>query len=306
MAKKKYKILIVEDSRINQEVLLRILKHDHNLILAKTGTEALEVAKKEIPDLILLDIILPEMDGFEVLTRLKKNDSTHSIPVIIISGMAKPDDEVKGLSLGAVDYITKPFHDIVVKTRIDTQLRILKQMRMIEEIGFIDTLTNIPNRRQFDKFLVREWNRAIRENTSISIMMIDVDHFKMYNDTYGHQQGDVALQMVADATVTSFKRSVDIAARWGGEEFAVLLVNTTLVGTMKVAEDIRRNVEAISIPAADGTSFHNVTISIGVAHMVPKKDYSMSDLIRQADEALYKAKDLGRNQVCSANMMKDS
>jgi len=299
MAKKKNKILIVEDSRINQEVLFRILKHDHTLLLAKTGPEALEIAKREHPDIILLDIILPEMDGFEVLTRLKKNESTHSIPVLIISGMAKPDDEVKGLTLGAVDYITKPFHDIVVKTRIDTQLRILKQMRMIEEIGFIDTLTNIPNRRQFDKFLVREWNRAIREKTPVSILMIDVDHFKIYNDTFGHPQGDVALQMVADAIVSSFKRSVDIAARWGGEEFAVLLVSTLPGGTMKVAEAIRQNVEATKIPSADGTTQHSVTISIGVAHMIPTNEDSISDLVRKADEALYKAKDRGRNQVCS-------
>ena len=299
MAKKKHKILIVEDSRINQEVIFRILKEENKLLLAKDGVSGLEMAISEQPDLILLDIVLPKMDGFDVLAELKKNDLTHNIPVIIISGKVKPDDEVRGLKLGAVDYITKPYHDIVVKTRIETQLKILRQIRLIEDLGYIDMLTNIPNRRQFDRHLTREWNRALREQTSLSLLMIDVDHFKMYNDAHGHPQGDVALQKVADAIITSSKRSIDIAARWGGEEFSVLLPNTELEGAMKVAEEIRQSVEDAIIPNADGTDNHNVTISIGVAPIVPSNDNSISQLIIQADKALYKAKDKGRNTVCS-------
>jgi len=299
MGKKKHKILVVEDSRINQEVIFRILKQDNKMLLAKDGVEGLEMAVSEQPDLILLDILLPKMDGFTVLTELKKNELTHTIPVIIISGKANPDDEVKGLRLGAVDYITKPYHDIVVKTRIETQLKILRQIRLIEELGFIDMLTNIPNRRQFDRHLTREWNRALREQTSISILMIDVDHFKIYNDTHGHPQGDIALQTVADAIVTSLKRSIDIAARWGGEEFSVLLPNTELEGAMKVAEEIRKNVEDSIIPNDYGQEGHNVTISIGVAPMLPSSDNSISQFVQQADKALYKAKDEGRNTVCS-------
>ena len=295
----KYKVLIVEDSKLNQEVLRRILADDYSLILAQDGIEALETIRNEHPDLILLDIVLPGADGFEILTELRKHDSTRSIPVIIISGMSKPDDEVKGLTMGAVDYITKPFHEVVVKARVDTHIRILKQMRIIEKFGFVDTLTNIPNRRQFDQDLIREWNRAIREKTPLSILMIDVDHFKMYNDSYGHQQGDVALQTVAGAITSSLKRSIDIAARWGGEEFSVLLPNTALEGAMLVAEDIRRNVESAQIPDADGVSHHNVTISTGVAPMPPANG-SIADLIRRADEALYAAKDMGRNRVCAA------
>jgi len=293
-----YKILIVEDSKLNQEVLRRILADEHTIILAQTGDEALELARNEHPDLILLDIILPGMDGFDVLTELKKSDKTRTIPVIIISAMTKPDDEVKGLTLGAVDYITKPFHEIVVKTRVDTHLRILKQMRVIEKFGFIDTLTNIPNRRQFDRDVIREWNRGKRDQTPFSILMIDVDHFKMYNDTHGHQQGDIALVTVASAIKTSLKRSTDIAARWGGEEFAVLLPETGLDGAMSVAEEIRKNVEASMIPGDDSVSVHNVTISIGVAPVVPTDDTNIAEIIRRADEALYKAKDSGRNRVC--------
>ena len=298
MELKKYKILIVEDSRLNQELLNRILKSEYEIIFALNGAEGLEKARNDGPDLILLDIILPLVDGFDVLTELKKQDHTRTIPVIIISGMSKPDDEVKGLLLGAVDYITKPFHEVVVKARVDTQIRILKQVRIIEQFGFVDMLTNIPNRRQFDHNLQTEWNRAMRENEPVSLLMIDVDHFKLYNDSYGHQQGDIALQTVAKAIAKTLKRKVDVAARWGGEEFAVLLPNTVPEGVMKVAERIRKNVESAVITEPDGMSQHNVTISIGVAHVLPSSDIKVAELIRQADEALYKAKDMGRNRVC--------
>jgi len=301
MSEDKLKILIVEDSKLNQEILRKILSKDYTIVIAQDGAEALEKVKAEHPDLILLDIILPGMDGFGVLTELKKNDASHSIPVLIISGRSNPDDEVKGLKLGAVDYITKPFHEIVVKARVDTQIRILTQMRIIEEFGFIDTLTSIPNRRQFDQFLVREWNRTRRDKIPFSILMIDVDHFKMYNDTHGHQQGDVALQTVASTIASSLKRKSDTAARWGGEEFAVLLPNTTLEGAMQVAEDIRRNIESAAIPVSGDDSYHHVTISMGVAQMLPDTDISIANLILQADMALYNAKDKGRNRVCAGS-----
>ena len=297
MKEKKLKILIIEDSKLNQEVLRRILHNDYTLDFVGDGAEALEKIKAESTDLILLDLILPGMNGFEVLSELRKCESTRSIPVIIITGRTDPEEEVKGLQLGATDYITKPFHEVVVKARVETQIRLLKQMRIIENFGFIDTLTNIPNRRQFDQLMVREWNRAKREKTPFSIMMIDVDHFKMYNDTHGHQQGDVALQTVASTITASLKRSTDIAARWGGEEFAVLLQNTLLDGAMQVAEDIRKNIEMTEIPGTDKEADYNVTISIGVATMSPDNNTSIPDLILKADMALYKAKDTGRNRV---------
>ena len=300
MEENKLKILIIEDSMLNQEILRRILTNDYIVEFAKDGAEALEKVRAEFTDLILLDLILPGIDGFEVLVELKKCDSTHSIPVIIITGRSDPEEEVKGLKLGAADYITKPFHEVVVKARVETQVRILKQMRIIENFGFIDTLTNIPNRRQFDQHMVREWNRAKRDKTPLSIMMIDVDHFKMYNDTHGHQQGDIALQTVAGTITSSLQRSIDIAARWGGEEFAVLLQNTKNDGAMKVAEKIRKNIESTVISGANNETDYNVTISIGVATMLPDSDTLIPELILQADKALYKAKDSGRNRAYSA------
>ncbi|MCL2627994.1 MAG: diguanylate cyclase [Oscillospiraceae bacterium] len=295
----KQKILIVEDSKLNQEILRNILQKDYKLDFAIDGTVALDKVKKAPPDIILLDLILPGMDGFGILTELKKCDSTRSIPVIIITGRSDPEEEAKGLNLGAVDYITKPFHAVVVNARVETQVKILKQMRIIEKFGFIDTLTNIPNRRHFDQTFIKEWNRAKREKKPISIVMIDVDHFKMYNDTHGHQQGDVALQTVAGTVTSSLKRTADIAARWGGEEFAVLLPNTTLEGAMHIAEEIRSNIEASDIPCGKGGKSHKITISMGVAQTLPDKDASIAELILQADRALYKAKDTGRNKVCA-------
>ena len=302
MNKEKSKILIVDDSKFNQAILQRILGEDHTLSVAVDGNGALNKAKTEYPDIILLDIVLPGMNGFDVLTELKKNDSTHSIPVIIISAMSKPDDEVRGLTLGAVDYITKPFNEIVVKTRIETQLKILKQMRIIEKYGFLDTLTGIPNRRQFDRDIINEWSRAMRSNSPMSLLMIDVDHFKMYNDTHGHQQGDIALQTVAKVIESSLKRSSDIAARWGGEEFSVLLPSTPLEGALKVAEDIRANVESAIITCTENSSPHNVTVSTGAVSVIPSQSISIADIIRHADEALYAAKDKGRNRVHSSDL----
>jgi len=305
-----YKILIADDSRLSQEALCQILRQkysddaeteqsDHTFILARTGYEALEKVASELPDLILLDIIMPGMDGFAVLAELKKSDLTRSIPVIIITGMSRAEDEVKGFLLGAVDYITKPFHEAVVKARIETHLRIVSQMRIIERCSFVDTLTNLPNRRQFDNNMIAEWNRAVREKIPISVLMVDVDHFKIFNDTHGHQLGDLALQVVAKEILSSLKRSSDVAARWGGEEFSVLLPNTTLEGAMKVAEDIRKNVEAAVIQMPCGASQLQVTVSAGVASFIPGNDSDISEIIRRADEALYIAKDSGRNKVCS-------
>ena len=299
MKEKKLKILIIEDSKLNREILQKILEKDYSIIFAHDGIEALEKAKTEHPDLILLDIVLPGIDGFNVLLELKKSETLQAIPVIFITGRSNPDDEVKGLKLGAVDYITKPFHEIVVKARVETQIRILNQIRIIEKLSFIDTLTEIPNRRMFDQSLKKEWNRARREKHPISTLMIDIDHFKIYNDTHGHQQGDVALKKVAEIITSSLKRSTDIAARWGGEEFTVLLPNTTIDGAKHIAEDIRKNVEAASIPCSASNSYHKITVSVGAANILPDKTNSVMKLIMLADTALYKAKETGRNRICA-------
>ena len=305
-----FKILIVDDSRFNLEVLSRILLAaaetddpdypKYTMTKASSGTEALEKALEEKPDLILLDIIMPGMSGFDVLAILKETEELRGIPVIIISGLADENDEEKGLSLGAVDYITKPFKNSIVIARVKTHLKIVAQMRIIERLSIIDQLTNIPNRRYFDNRIATEWKRTIREKVDISVLMIDVDHFKKFNDTYGHQQGDVVLKEVAATIKATVKRPTDIVARWGGEEFVVLLINTELEGAMIVAEQIRQGVENLKVYNINDPDVPlHVEVSIGAASMAPVAESLMEELVGDADKALYTAKETGRNKVCS-------
>jgi diguanylate cyclase (GGDEF)-like protein len=294
---KKNTLLIVDDERTNLKILANILSPDYTIYTATSGASAIEKARGYMPDLILLDIVMPEMDGYETLAELKKNQQLQKTPVIFITGLSDDKDEEKGLSLDAADYITKPFSAMIVKLRVRNQIQIINQLRTIQRLSMMDQLTNLPNRRSFDERLHMEWRQAMREHTLISMLMMDVDHFKHFNDTYGHQQGDVVLQIVSNVFPRSFKRSGDFAARWGGEEFAALLPNTPLAGAMDVAEKIRSGIEAATIPCFDGSTA-KVTISIGVNTLMPTQDSSLDAFISGADKALYAAKESGRNKVC--------
>ena len=294
---KKNSILIVDDEKSNLTVLTNMLGQEYIIYTAKDGQDAINKALNLSPDLILLDTIMPEMDGYEVLTKLKNTEETRNIPVIIIIGLYSSEDEEKGLLLNAMDFISKPFHPPIVRLRIRNQIQIVNQLRTIEHLSMIDQLTNIPNRRNFDSRLKMEWSRAIREKTSISLFMIDVDKFKVYNDTYGHQQGDVALLTVSNIYTRTLRRPGDFVARWGGEEFAVLLPVSDADGALLVAEQMRANVENTAIPCSDG-GVTKVTISIGVNTELPNNGSSLDGFISGADRALYAAKENGRNKVC--------
>jgi len=292
-------LLIVDDDASSLMALTHILQADYKIYTAKDGASALKKAAKYLPDLILLDILMPKMDGYEVLGALRKPENAwEEIPVIFITGLNHCHDEEKGLALGARDYITKPFQATIVKLRIKHQIQIINQLRTIRHLSMIDTLTEIANRRSFDARLRSEWARAIRENAPISMLLIDVDHFKDYNDTYGHQQGDVALQTIAKLFAQKFKRPGDFLARWGGEEFAGLLSNTDMQGGLMLGEEIRVGVEGLVIPCADGSST-KMTISVGVNTQVPTQDSSIDAFISCSDKALYAAKSAGRNRVCA-------
>ena len=297
MEEKKNTLLIVDDENANLKVLTHILGSEYTIFTASNGASAIEKAKEFIPDLILLDIMMPDMDGYATLTEIKNCEVIQKIPVIFITGLDSDEDEEKGLSLEAADYITKPFSATIVKLRVRSQIQIVNQMRTIERLSMIDQLTNIPNRRSFDERLPLEWGRAIRTQTPISILILDLDHFKNYNDTYGHLQGDKALQVVAKVFIQELKRSGDIVARWGGEEFAILLSDTDINGAMDIAERIRLKIENLPIPLADD-SVSKITASIGVYSLVPTKNDVHEDFIRNADMALYTAKREGRNRVC--------
>jgi diguanylate cyclase (GGDEF)-like protein len=290
--------LAVDDEKANLLVLNHILA-EYTIVTAASGTEALERVAADSPDLILLDIIMPGIDGFEVLKRLKEIEETAAIPVIIITGLSGDDDEEKGLLLGAVDYITKPFKNHIVQARVRTHIQIVRQMRTIEQLGLIDPLTGIANRRSFDDRFALEWRRTHREHKPLSFMMMDVDKFKVYNDTYGHPQGDALLKELAKIFASAAKRAADLACRLGGEEFGVLLPETDLDAAVKAAEKIRLSVEALRVPAKDG-GITQATISIGVVSMIPDDSMKAADFIARADKRLYAAKAGGRNRVCSA------
>jgi len=298
MEDKKYTILITDDEKSNLLVLAGILSPKYNILTAKSGARALALAKEQAPDLILLDVIMPGMSGFGVIAKLKESAETDKIPVIFITGLSDADSEEKGLLLGAVDYITKPFNKDIVKARVNTHIRIIDQMRVIERMGLIDPLTKIINRRGFETRLDIEWYRALREQSPISVFMMDIDKFKNYNDTYGHLQGDSALKAVAGKLSQALKRSSDLAARWGGEEFIGLMPNSDAYNAFEVAEQLRQSIAAAIIPAADGTET-SVTVSIGINTVVPSSDTSTGDFIKYADKALYRAKETGRNRVCN-------
>jgi len=293
--KKEFTILITDDEKTNLDILGSILSPMYNLLISRSGPRALELAKEHKPDLILLDVLMPEMSGFDVISQLKASEDTDKIPVIFITGLTDAANEEKGFFLGAVDYIVKPFNKSIVKARVNTHIKIIDQMRTIELIGLIDPLTKISNRRGFENRLKVEWGRAHREGTPISFLIMDIDKFKNYNDTYGHQQGDVALKTFAEAASKTLMRAVDFAARWGGEEFVILLPGTDVEGAAGIAERVRENVEATVIYAEDGAETR-ITVSIGVNSIIPEDDSDVSDFISKADQALYKAKESGRNR----------
>ncbi|MCL2181118.1 MAG: diguanylate cyclase [Treponema sp.] len=292
----KNKILIVDDEKANLKILTHILGSEYTIYTATNGASALEKAKELLPDLILLDILMPEMDGYQTLSAIKNSEQLKNIPVVFTTGLDSDEDEEKGLSLDAADYITKPFSSPIVKLRVRNQIQIVNQLRVIESLSMIDQLTQIPNRRNFDYRLNVEWKQAIREQQPISLLMIDLDKFKDLNDIFGHQNGDFALKTIAELFKKSLRRPADFTARWGGEEFIVLLPNTHLDGALEVAEMIRSDAEKTSIVFSGGAQ-SNITLSIGVTSIVPKQDSNKEAFLSKADKALYHAKESGRNRV---------
>ncbi|MDR3238703.1 MAG: diguanylate cyclase [Clostridiales bacterium] len=295
-----YSILIVDDERADILALSEILSRQYTIYVAKSADAALKLIQKNWPDLILLDVLMPEVSGFEMLARLKSAEDTEEIPVIFIAGLDNPKDEEQGFILGAVDYIKKPFISAIVKARVKTQIKIIHQMRVNEHLGMTDPLTGLANRRKFDEFASREWKMAIREHRHISFLMMDLDKFKTYNDTYGHPQGDTLLRAVSAVFMAAARRPLDLAARRGGEEFGVLLPDADAPNALSIAEKIRRDVEALRVPSASGDEITRTTISIGVISTAPQFGDDWNVFVAKADENLYRAKEGGRNRVQGA------
>lgn len=290
------KILIVDDEKANLKVLSDLLKDEAEITLAKTGEQAIEKAKNYHPDLILLDVVMPGMDGFEVISRLKSLEQLQSIPIIFITGLTDQAFEEKGLNLGACDYILKPFHARIVKARVRMHLQLVKQRKMLEDLALIDPLTAIANRRKYNEMLDIEWRSAMRNDDWLSIAMLDIDKFKDFNDRYGHAIGDEVLYKVASTIAQQLNRSRDFVARYGGEEFVVLMPNTEREGAERIAEQIRCAVANINISEWVGDDL-SLTLSIGGVTLKPTKQMDVEKVVDDADKLLYQAKSNGRNQI---------
>ena len=297
MTESRQRILMVDDIAANIKILSAILKHEYDILVATNGSDALEIALVEQPDVILLDVMMPDMDGYEVCSRLKADPRTHDIPVIFISAMNEVEDEARGLEVGGLDYITKPINPAIVKARVRIHLELKRQRDILQRISMIDGLTGIANRRRFDEALEREWRRCHRSDSPLSLILVDVDFFKNYNDHYGHLAGDECLKKVAAAMADQNRRAADIVARFGGEEFACLLPDTGADAAHAMAVRLGEAVAALAIPHARSDAAGHVTISLGVATLIPGEGDVASSLIDQADRGLDHAKQNGRNRV---------
>lgn len=294
------KILVVDDVPVKRQLLARLLQKDYSVLEAENGATALHMAFEHRPDLILLDVMMPDMNGYEVIRHLKNDARTAQIEVIFITGLDSPEDEARGLKVGASDYISTPFDAEVVRARVALQLRTLQQRRILEALAHVDELTAIPNRRCLDRTLRAELSRAGRSGQPISLAMLDVDHFKQYNDHYGHGMGDRVLQAIATVLHDGLQRPGDLAARYGGEEFVLVLPDTPLSGACAVARRLLQAIEALQIRHECSPVSPHVTVSIGVvstAGLYPL--ITPEALMSRADACLYLAKAEGRNRVVS-------
>jgi len=308
---KRHKVLIVDDSPANIEILYTILRRDYDILFAKSGADGVRIVKQERPDLILLDIMMPDMDGYQVCALLKEEPLTADIPVIFITAMGSDQDETRGLDCGAIDYITKPITPAIVKARVRNHLALkrshdlLEQLsaelgeknRQLEVLAREDGLTGLANRRHFDEVLDAEIKRAMRTRRCLSLILCDLDHFKNYNDRYGHLAGDQCLRSIGDIMRGTFKRAGDLAARYGGEEFAVILPDTGTEHAGRLAQRLRQALAARELPHdIDGVP-GLVTLSVGVVGAQTSRERAADWFISNADQALYRSKDNGRNQV---------
>lgn len=312
MVKHEMSVLIVDDNPQNLKVLGNVLKQntDYNLAFALNGEEALDYIEKHSPDMILLDVMMPGLDGFEVCKKLNQEEGTEDIPVIFITAKSEPEDIIKGFKVGGVDYVTKPFNEAELLMRIATHMELKRSRDMlelknkelteaydkIEHLALTDTLTGIPNRRNLTNLMGKEASRSRRNGTTFSLIMCDIDFFKKVNDTYGHDTGDYVLCEVASIIQESVRQQ-DVVGRWGGEEFLIMLPETKMEDATSVAEKLRKAIESKEMAFHD-YSF-KVTMTFGVS--VFETDLGIEKSIKKADDALYEGKQSGRNKVVQAH-----
>lgn len=320
-------ILIVDDSSHSRLVIRSMLKAAGyaELLTAESAQDAFKQLGKDGStgtargvDLILMDVVMPGIDGIEACRLIKAREHLQDIPIIMVTAKTEVEDLQLAFAAGAIDYINKPPNKIELLARVSSVLKLKYEMdrrkarekellevtrqlteanQMLQRLSFLDGLMGIANRRYFDEFLDLEWKRARRTRSPLSLILIDIDFFKAYNDTYGHPGGDNCLKQVASVLRSGARRARDLIARYGGEEFAIVLPDTPIEGATSVAEALRAGVEALGIAHAHSQISDHVTISVGLATTVPSQNTTPADLITVADQALYQAKKEGRNRI---------
>lgn len=294
------KILVVDDSAVQAAQLKAILDDEYDVTVAQTAEDGLRRTSGESYSLILLDVVMPGMDGFTLLKKLQEEIITQSVPVILITSLSDVMHEQRGLVLGAVDYITKPFSPLIVKARVNTHIKLYNFRRQVEQQSMTDQLTGIANRRRYDRYSAIKWRETIRLQLPFSICMFDIDHFKIYNDTFGHPAGDKVIAAVAKTISTHLHRSTDFVARYGGEEFVALSMGDRSDKIFGHLKRVRQAVEDLHIPH-DPSASQWVTVSVGGVTIVPPPDGSYAFYLKVADTMLYDAKKSGRNRVVWAD-----
>ncbi len=294
------KILIVDDSVLQATQLKNILQEEYEITVAQTAAEGLHQASNGNYSLILLDVVMPEMDGFTLLKKLQEEIITQSVPVILITSLSDVENEQRGLVLGAVDYITKPFHSLIVKARVNTHIKLYNYRRQVEQQSMTDQLTGIANRRKYEQYCAVKWQEAARLQLPFSICMFDIDRFKVYNDTFGHPAGDKVIAAVAKTAASLLQRSTDFLARYGGEEFVALTFGDPSEKIFAHLKKIRQAVEDLHIPHDPSVS-EWVTVSVGGVTVIPQVGSDYDFYLKVADTMLYDAKKHGRNQAVWAD-----
>ena len=290
-------ILVIDDDRIALDLIMLTFNATATVLTALNSENGLEIAVNEQPDLILLDTLIQDVDGHEICSQLKSMPETENIPIIILSNSNQVEDELAALDKGAIDFVTKPVEALILKARVANHLFQKRDRDQLKLMSSIDALTEVANRRRFDEYLHLEWRRAVRSRYPISLLMIDIDYFKSYNDTYGHQKGDECLKAVAGEIKHHLRRPSDMVARYGGEEFSVILPETPSYSAFSLANRIWSGVGNLNIEHPGSARVGHLTISMGAATTIPDENQSISQFIEISDKNLYKSKSEGRNRI---------
>ncbi|MDM4764449.1 diguanylate cyclase [Pelomonas sp. SE-A7] len=299
---RKPRLLLVDDQPLNIQALYQVFSADYQVFMSTQATQALGLCRDRQPDLLLLDVEMPGMDGYELCRELKRTPDLADIPVIFVTAHQDAEAETRGLEVGAVDFISKPFNAGVVRARVRAQLSLKLQTDLLRRLAFLDGLTGLYNRRHFDERFELEFQRGRRSGAPLSLVLADVDFFKNYNDHYGHLAGDDCLRRVATTLKDCLKRPGDLLSRFGGEEFACVLPETDLAGALAVAMAMEQAVREQQMPHEQSDASPVVTISLGVASVQPHAGLESAQLITTADEQLYRAKAQGRARACAQQL----